>query len=31
LRGEGMVDRFIALINEYVESHYPAAPVSIND
>jgi (E)-4-hydroxy-3-methylbut-2-enyl-diphosphate synthase len=31
LRGEGMVDRFIALLNEYVESHYPAAPVSIND
>ena len=31
LRGEQMVDRFIALLNEYVESHYPAAPVSIND
>jgi (E)-4-hydroxy-3-methylbut-2-enyl-diphosphate synthase len=31
LRGEGMVDRFIALLNEYVESHYPAAPVSTND
>jgi (E)-4-hydroxy-3-methylbut-2-enyl-diphosphate synthase len=29
LRGEGMVDRFIALLNEYVESHYPAASVSI--
>jgi (E)-4-hydroxy-3-methylbut-2-enyl-diphosphate synthase len=31
LRGEGIVDRFIALLNEYVESHYPAASVSIND
>jgi (E)-4-hydroxy-3-methylbut-2-enyl-diphosphate synthase len=29
LRGEGMVARFIALLNEYVESHYPAASVSI--
>jgi (E)-4-hydroxy-3-methylbut-2-enyl-diphosphate synthase len=31
LRGDGIVDRFIALLNEYVESHYPAASVSIND
>jgi (E)-4-hydroxy-3-methylbut-2-enyl-diphosphate synthase len=31
LRGDGIVDRFIALLNEYVESHYPAASASIND
>ena len=31
LRGDGIVERFIALLNEYVESRYAAVPVSIND
>jgi len=31
LRGDGIVERFIALLNEYVESRYAAVPLSIND
>jgi (E)-4-hydroxy-3-methylbut-2-enyl-diphosphate synthase len=31
LRGDGIAERFIALLNEYVESRYAAVPLSIND
>jgi (E)-4-hydroxy-3-methylbut-2-enyl-diphosphate synthase len=31
LRGDGIVEQFIALLNEYVESRYAPVPVSLND